>query len=139
MPPPARDQGPFLREWRKSRGFSLVDLAKRVGTTQGTLSRYETGRRAPRPEILQKLATALVPSRQVGELFVSPEVEWRTRQLWVWVGREREHETAYVAAQLAEAMHHEPELADLLVAWQKLTPQQRELLVAVAKAFVPQD
>lgn len=38
-------QRAYLREWRKSRGWSQEDLASRMETTGATISRYETGDR----------------------------------------------------------------------------------------------
>lgn len=38
-------QRAYLREWRKSRGWSQDELASRMDTTGATISRYETGDR----------------------------------------------------------------------------------------------
>jgi transcriptional regulator with XRE-family HTH domain len=35
----------YLREWRQYRGLKLEELARKLNTTKGVLSRYETGDR----------------------------------------------------------------------------------------------
>lgn len=44
---------------RKSRGLTQVDLAQRIGISQGLLSRIEGGLREPSNEVLEKIARAL--------------------------------------------------------------------------------
>ena len=48
-----------LRDAREARGFSQSDLAKRASLQSAAISHFETGRRAPSFDNLQKLATAL--------------------------------------------------------------------------------
>lgn len=35
--------GRVIREFRKTRGITLLELAQKVGVTEGTVSRWETG------------------------------------------------------------------------------------------------
>ena len=48
-----------LRRLRDERRLSQDELGTRAGLTQGGISLYESGSRAPNAEILQKLASAL--------------------------------------------------------------------------------
>jgi putative transcriptional regulator len=48
-----------LKAIRLRHGLSQVDLSKRSGVAQNTISDIETGRRNPRPSTLRKLAKAL--------------------------------------------------------------------------------
>jgi transcriptional regulator with XRE-family HTH domain len=51
--------GARLREIRLRAGMKAMDLAKRMGVSQGHLSRIETGKQAVRSEVLVKLAKVL--------------------------------------------------------------------------------
>ena len=51
--------GERVRELRKERGWSQGELAQRIGTDAGRISRYEGGRITPSLEALVKLADAL--------------------------------------------------------------------------------
>lgn len=48
-----------LREIRKNRGLTTVELASKMGTTRGTITRWETGQRSPDVEALRSLANVL--------------------------------------------------------------------------------
>lgn len=45
-----------LRELRKERNVTLEELAKILGTTKATLSRYENNLREPKAEFVEMLA-----------------------------------------------------------------------------------
>lgn len=45
-----------LRKLRKERGLTLDQLANKLGTTKSTLSRYETGKREPKLDLVNELA-----------------------------------------------------------------------------------
>jgi transcriptional regulator with XRE-family HTH domain len=51
--------GDRIREARKALKLNQVDLAARLGTTQGVVSMWETGARKPTIKGLAALATAL--------------------------------------------------------------------------------
>jgi len=51
--------GDRIREARKALKLNQVDLAARLGTTQGVVSMWETGARKPTINGLAALATAL--------------------------------------------------------------------------------
>jgi len=53
MPEAARDS--LLTQIRKSRGLSLDDVAAKVGTTAGTLSRVERGEQTPKRDLARAL------------------------------------------------------------------------------------
>lgn len=57
--PQARLLGAELRELRKEAGFTVRELAAKVGLGHAAVSRYETGVRSPAPDTLARLATAL--------------------------------------------------------------------------------
>jgi transcriptional regulator with XRE-family HTH domain len=48
-----------LQRWRKRRGLSQDELAKKSGVTRGYIARLETQRHDPRISIVAKLAKAL--------------------------------------------------------------------------------
>lgn len=49
----------LLREWRKYRGMTQVELASSSGLSQGAIAQIETGKRNPTVETARKLATVL--------------------------------------------------------------------------------
>ena len=51
--------GEKIKEYRKQLGLTQVQLAKRLGITQGTLALYETGKRHPKIETVKRIADAL--------------------------------------------------------------------------------
>lgn len=48
-----------IKNARKAKGFTQIELAKIVGVTQGNLSAWETGRWEPEIDALKKLCEAL--------------------------------------------------------------------------------
>ena len=56
-----------LKHIRRRHGLSQVDLSKRSGVAQNTISDIETGRRDPRPSTLRRLAKAL--GVEVGDFY----------------------------------------------------------------------
>ena len=48
-----------LRDFRRLHGWSLADLAERVGTSKGYLSRIETGESSPEPKFILRLSGSL--------------------------------------------------------------------------------
>lgn len=49
----------FIKEWRQHRSLTLEQLAEKVGTTHGTLSRIEHGKIHYRQTMLEAIAEAL--------------------------------------------------------------------------------
>jgi transcriptional regulator with XRE-family HTH domain len=45
-----------LRDWRKSKGFLLKQVASEFGVAEATWDRWETGSRFPEPETLRRLS-----------------------------------------------------------------------------------
>ncbi len=75
--------GLLLRDWRRRRRLSQLDLALEVGISTRHLSFVETGRSRPSPEMLDRLAGALqVPLRERNQLLLAagyaPRYEART-------------------------------------------------------------
>lgn len=61
--------GRLLREWRRQRGLSQLDLALGAGTTPRHVSFLETGRSRPRSDIILRLAAELdLPRREQNAL-----------------------------------------------------------------------
>jgi transcriptional regulator with XRE-family HTH domain len=59
-PKQAKELGRLLRERRQELGLSTIQLAKQVGTTDGTITRIEQGLfTAPAPDKLSRIAEAL--------------------------------------------------------------------------------
>ena len=48
-----------IRSYREFRGFNQIELAKLSGINVGTIRKYETGVRNPKPDQLKKVAKAL--------------------------------------------------------------------------------
>lgn len=64
--------GPMLREWRRARGASQLDLALNCGLSQRHLSFLESGRSRPsRGMVLQLASTLDVPLRQQNAMMLS--------------------------------------------------------------------
>lgn len=58
----------LLRRWRERKGLSQETAAEKLGVRQATLSRYESGARAPRlPEALRIRDVAGVPLEAWGD------------------------------------------------------------------------
>jgi transcriptional regulator with XRE-family HTH domain len=69
---PATGFGPILREWRKARGASQLELALNCGLSQRHLSFLESGRSRPSRGMVLHLASALdVPLRQQNAMLLS--------------------------------------------------------------------
>ena len=45
-----------LKQLRKEKGMTQIDLAKAIGVSNGTVAMWETGRRKPSFELLEKLS-----------------------------------------------------------------------------------
>jgi phage repressor protein C with HTH and peptisase S24 domain len=59
--------GEVIRRLRKDRELNQVDLAERIGTDSGNVSRYETDKQRPSADMLDKIADALGTS--VSEIY----------------------------------------------------------------------
>lgn len=51
--------GKRIADLLRSKGIQQKELAERVGLTEATMSRYISGERDPKPEMLANIATAL--------------------------------------------------------------------------------
>ena len=62
--------GRYLKQWRRQRGLSQLDLAVRADVSQRHVSFIETGRSRPREDVVHKVAEALeIPLRDRNILF----------------------------------------------------------------------
>ncbi|MET7709923.1 helix-turn-helix transcriptional regulator [Micromonospora sp. NPDC005413] len=59
MTMPGRPVGELLRDWRRTRGMSQLDLSIEAGVSARHLSFVETGRSRPSPELILRLAEQL--------------------------------------------------------------------------------
>ena len=53
--------GKKIRAFREFRGYSQIQLAELSGINVGTIRKYELGIRNPKPDQLEKIATAIYP------------------------------------------------------------------------------
>lgn len=60
----------YLREWRAARGLSQPQLADRLETSKGQISRWESGGRAMSGDVIAALADAL--GIEPGDIFRDP-------------------------------------------------------------------
>lgn len=64
----------FLAEWRRRRGWTQAELARRVGIDSTAVSRYENLRSWPRKKSLERMAAALDIS--VAQLLTGPRCSY---------------------------------------------------------------
>jgi transcriptional regulator with XRE-family HTH domain len=95
----------LLRHWRRTRGFSQLELAERAGMSSRHLSFLETGRCGPSRDAVQQLARALALPRSENErllLVAGYAGDWTHRAL----------DSAGIRAQIAKFAHlldaHDP-------------------------------
>ena len=87
--------GSEIRRWREAADLSQADLAKRLGTSQSAVSRWESGRDEPR---LSTIASILRACELEGELQVGPGVDRaQIRQQLAMTPRQRLESVANVA------------------------------------------
>jgi transcriptional regulator with XRE-family HTH domain len=97
--------GTTLREARDRAGLTQIQLAGRTGTSQATISAYESGRKQPAVETFDRLLAA-TGTRLVVEVNRPPVVVPSARQ------RDRNARTLHDVLALAEALpaDHDEEL-----------------------------
>ena len=54
-----KDLGPRIAESLQKKGMTQKELSERIGVTEAVISRYISGDREPKPEMLANIATAL--------------------------------------------------------------------------------
>lgn len=74
--PPPRPRPNFIHAWRKSRGFTLEQLAERTGLSVSTISAIETGRAGYSRDSLEAMAVVL--NCEPGDLLSRPPEAART-------------------------------------------------------------
>lgn len=55
----SQDLGKRIADLLNGKGMQQKELAERIGLTEATMSRYISGERDPKPEVLANIATAL--------------------------------------------------------------------------------
>lgn len=93
-----------IKEWRKTRGLTLKQLAERIGTSNQQISHLENGRRRLSLEWMQRLAKALdcLPS----DLLVDPSQPRNERErvmIELFRGLSEEQQEAFLQATAALA------------------------------------
>lgn len=73
----------YIKEWRKHRGLTLVQLAERTGMTDAGLSMLENGRRGYTQESLETIAAAL-QTEPAALLTLDPG---RPEAVWSWLAK----------------------------------------------------
>ncbi|MBC7660691.1 MAG: helix-turn-helix transcriptional regulator [Chitinophagaceae bacterium] len=63
-----------LKAWREGEDLSQEDLAKKVGVSRNAISRYETGKDFPGPEIRKALAKALEADVKQWEVYIMRDI-----------------------------------------------------------------
>jgi transcriptional regulator with XRE-family HTH domain len=111
--------GERLKELREERHLSQGDIEKRSGLLRCYISRVENGHTVPAVETLEKIARALdVPMYRLfytgEELPQAPPQHSDGKRLWGDSGKSRRY------------------LAKLVLALQKMTPNNRELILLMA-------
>lgn len=61
----------YIAEWREKRGLTQQQLADRVPTTKGSISRWENAERDPTKQVIDMLADAL--GIEPGDLWHHPD------------------------------------------------------------------
>lgn len=103
--------GNTIEQLRVQRGWSLDELAERVGITKSSLSRMENDSQWPRPETLESVAAAL--DVKVYQLFALADAEPLPTTPPSWVRDEEEIVHAYRAME-PDARKQYRELARIL-------------------------
>lgn len=60
-------QGEIIRRSREASGFRLTEFAQHVGISASYLSRIETNKASPSPDVVKRIAVRLREARQVRE------------------------------------------------------------------------
>ena len=55
----SRELGRRIADLLRGKGMQQRELAERIGLTEATMSRYISGERDPKPEVIANIATAL--------------------------------------------------------------------------------
>jgi len=103
--------GNTIEQLRLRRGWSLDELAARIGITKSSLSRMENNNQWPRPETLEALTTAL--DIKVYQLFALADAEPLPTAPPSWVQDEQDIVQAYRAME-PDARKQYRELARIL-------------------------
>ena len=82
-----------LRSWRRSAGFTLQEVAERLGTAHSSILRYERGEVKPSPEVIAALAELY--GRTPAELEVPPNQRQKGKRV---------HDAILLAKSLPEEM-----------------------------------
>jgi len=103
--------GNTIERLRAERGWSLDELAERIGITKSSLSRMENNNQWPRPETLEALAAAL--EMKIYQLFALADAEPLPTAPPSWVREEQDIIHAYRAME-PDARKQYRELARIL-------------------------
>lgn len=103
----------ILKNLRKARGYSQIELAGKLGVSPGLIGMYETGKRKPSYELLEAIgdffnvSTDYLQGRETGsEYYLDPEV-----------------------AQLAQDLKDNPDIKVLFDASRKLSKEDIQFVI----------
>lgn len=117
--------GDNIRRCRKMRRLTQRELAERVGLTEGAIRHYESGLRAVKPELLQRIADALGVSQAALKDYC---VESYTDIVGVFLQMEEEYglrpSDDGMGLSIDPKAEHSPKLAHALKTWAQ---KRREL------------
>ena len=74
--------GEKMKKIRTEKGLSQKEVAKRLGVSQPSYAQYESGKRKPKFETIQKIAKALEVT--FNELYGGPWVERQGNNIFLW-------------------------------------------------------
>lgn len=87
----------FVRQWRKSKGWTQEQLAERVGVTPGTISQLESGRINYTQPLLERLAEVF-RCRPGDILNVDPSVDKAMWSIWETLDPPARNQIAEIAS-----------------------------------------
>jgi DNA-binding XRE family transcriptional regulator len=97
-----RKQPHFIREWRKHRGLNQVQLAERIGCTQGQISKIESFKK-PYDEELLELAAEILRCEPVDLLIRNPSEPEGIWSIWDQLNPVQRQQLVQMGKVLAQA------------------------------------
>lgn len=111
-----------LKQLRKSHGMSQADFAKAIGVTQGAISQWELGKTAPSSTQMQSIAQYFNVSIDKLLGINNPALE--------------DHAPVETSAQVGDVfVTTVPQIAMMGREMEKMSPKQRDQMLAVGKAL----
>lgn len=151
MPASEQTLGVHLRDLRRKKTWSMLDLSSHTGLNYQHLSRIENDSIVPTPETVVKLATALggdlnfmlrladcLPRQILDRLSASPNTPAMRRAAAGGARRPavtRDARAKALAREMGVAPSELADVADAMVRFLNLEPRRRQLVVQLMKTF----